>query len=488
MEAHIIFQQVQKMRPSCFSVEEQCCYRAEKMMLRQFMLLKQRGQVPRYLSVRDMKTWLLRGRSFLEEFLETNESTGERDLFMAELAWTTARHFCLAQMEEELLEELNKEKQLSQLLSREVTLEGLEMFVSVVHPAAEEDVKTFLPSMYGKLLRIFGGIQINSGPLSEGDTKPAELLELEQSAASLVPEVVDIALKFLLEEPELKDKCKLASAEIGKLLTNSAAPCLSQFGSVSRTVVLSVCTRAARSIVKAIFERFDQRSKSFHQMDYDESDFSAGYGAIIAIQEMVKEKYLRLFASEEQEGALLEKREVSPQVHENMATAPNDVTEDTVLVKSGTSVAVFVADEPEELQQEDVKESHTEETLVQDTAIQNMDHGVRTDTSTHSHAGLWSSERLEDQLLEKQETSQGVPGDEELAIMQYHLTEVSSSVNLQANVAVNIIEEIQVLQREEEKQKSLVQHCDMKRKKGVRTFFRGVWKMMTCCFSVSTMD
>ncbi|XP_045927433.1 uncharacterized protein LOC123984541 [Micropterus dolomieu] len=300
METHIIFKQVQKMRPSCFSEEEQCRYKAEKMMLRQFMLMKQQGQVPDYLSVRDIKTWLLRGRSFLEEFQEIIERIGKNNLFMAELAWTTVRHFCLNQMEEELLEELDKEKQLSQLLGRKVTLEGLQMFVSVVHPAAEEDVKTFLPSLHSKLLRIFGGIQITSHPLSEGDAKPAELLELGQSAASLVPEVVDTALRFLLEEPELKDKCKLASAKIGKLLTNSAAPCLSQFGSVSRTVMLSVCTRAARSIVKAIFEMFDERSKSFHQMDYDESLFSARYCIVSVLSRRWEIK--RTFSSAPQRG------------------------------------------------------------------------------------------------------------------------------------------------------------------------------------------
>ncbi|XP_045925977.1 uncharacterized protein LOC123983721 [Micropterus dolomieu] len=387
METHIIFKHVQKMRPSCFSVEEQCCYYAEKMMLRQFMLMKQQGQVPDYLSVKDMKTWLLRGRRFLEEFQEINESIGERDLFKAELAWTAARHFCLAQMEEELLEELDKEKQLSQLLSRKVTLEGLQMFVSVIYPAAEEDVQTFLPTMHSNLLGIFGGIQVTSG-----DDKPAELLELEQSAASLVPEVVDIALTFLLEEPELKDKCNLASAQIGKLLTDSAAPCLSHFVSVSRIVMLCICTTAARSIVKAIFERFDQCSKSFHQMDYDESYLSARYGTICAIHDMGNEKHLRLCTSEGQEEALLQKREVSPQLDENMATAPNDVTEDAFSAKSGTNVAVFMADE------------------------------------------------------------------------------------------------IQVLQQEEETQKSLIQHCDLKKKKGVRAFFRGVWKRMRSCFSASTKD
>ncbi len=73
------------------------------------------------------------------------------------------------------------------------------MFVSVVHSGAEEDVQTFLPSLHSKPLKIFGGIHITSGPLCTVDTKPAELLELGQRAAPLVPEVVDTVLKFFLE-------------------------------------------------------------------------------------------------------------------------------------------------------------------------------------------------------------------------------------------------------------------------------------------------
>lgn len=72
--------------------------------------------------------------------------------------------------------------------------------------AAVKDAQTLLPLLYRKLLRIFGGIQITSGRLSAGDAKPAELLELGQCTAPLVPEMVDAALKFLLEVPEQQNK------------------------------------------------------------------------------------------------------------------------------------------------------------------------------------------------------------------------------------------------------------------------------------------
>ncbi|XP_044040439.1 uncharacterized protein LOC122870377 [Siniperca chuatsi] len=492
MDARFIFEQVRKMRPSSFSEEEWHRYRAEKMMLRQFMLMKQQDQVPDHLSVRDMKTWLLTGRSFLEEFQEIIERTGINHLFMAELAWTTARHFCLSQMEEELLEELDKEKQLSQLFSRKVTLEGLQMFVSVVRPAAEEDVQTFLPSLHSKLLRIFGGIQITSRPLSAGDAKPAELLELEHSAARLVPEVVETALKFLLKEPERGNKIEAASAEIGKLLTNSAAPCLSQFGSVSKTLLLRVCTIAAQFMVKAIYKRFDARSKSFHQMYYDESFFSARDGVISAIQDMDHEVHLQLCTSEVLKDRPLEKGEASPRgsLDEDMATTPNDATEDTFLVTLDANVAVFVADE---LQREEVKESEKEETQVQDSAVRNMDHEVQTDASTQGHVGLSSSEGLEEQLQEKREASPGVSVDEEVATMQNDVTKDTSLVRLETSVVVHSVDiELEVLQQEEveasETQESLVQGCAVKEKKGVRAIFRSFWERMTCCFCVSTED
>lgn len=79
---------------------------------------------------------------------------------MANLAWTTARRFCLSQMEQEVQEELDEEKQLSQLLNRKVTLEGLQMFVTVFRPKAEEAVRTYPPSLFSKLLKYFGGSHI----------------------------------------------------------------------------------------------------------------------------------------------------------------------------------------------------------------------------------------------------------------------------------------------------------------------------------------
>ena len=99
-------------------------------------------------------------------------------------AWTTERRFCLSQIEQEVQEELDEEKRLSQLLNRKVTLEGLQMFVTVFRPKAEKAVQTYLPSLFSKLLKYFGGSRIP--PVSSGDAKPGELLELQQSTAPVI--------------------------------------------------------------------------------------------------------------------------------------------------------------------------------------------------------------------------------------------------------------------------------------------------------------
>ncbi|XP_028456377.1 uncharacterized protein LOC114570313 [Perca flavescens] len=467
MDTRVIVEQIQRMRPSSFSEEERHRYKAEKMMLRQFLLMKQQDQLPDYLSVGDMKSWLLTGRSFLEEFQEIIDRREIDHVFIAEVAWTTARLFCLGQMEEELLEELDKERCLSQLFSRKVTLEGLQMLVSVVHPKAEKDAQTCLSALHSKLLDIFGGIQIASGPLYTGDAKPAELLELEQSAAALLPEVVDTALKFLLEEPERENKNEAASAAIGKLLTNSAFPCLSRLGRVSETLLLRVCTEEAQSMVEVISNRFDRCSKSFKLMDYDESYYSATEGVISAIQDMDREMQTdaSIQAHFQLEEGPVEEREASPWValDKEVDFIPKDVTEDTY---------------------------RKEATLVQDSVVQSMANDEQMDASSQAQL------RLEDGHLEKREASLDVSPLEELEGGLVDEREASPRIDLDEEVDTfpnDATEDTYnkehnlVLQQEEvevyETQDFLVQDCDKKKKKKrVRAFFCGFRKMMTCCF------
>lgn len=93
-------------------------------MTRQLVLMKQQDQVSAHLSVRDMKKWLLSGGGFLDEFQEIIERTEIQYLFVAELAWTTARHLCL---------------RLFTAVQQGGHTGGFQMFVSVFCPEAREN-------------------------------------------------------------------------------------------------------------------------------------------------------------------------------------------------------------------------------------------------------------------------------------------------------------------------------------------------------------
>ncbi|XP_042253797.1 uncharacterized protein LOC121887216 isoform X1 [Thunnus maccoyii] len=304
MDTDFILKQVQHMGLPLFSVREQNHYRAEKMLMRQFMLLKQQCQVPIYLSVKEMKSWLMAGRSFLDEFQEIAEGTEARKLLMAELAWTSARRLCLNQMEQELLEELEEEKRLSLLLRRRVTLEGLQMFLSIFLPKAEKDVQTFLRHLSNKLLISFTGCH------SSRRSKLALFTKLQRTTAPLVSVVMETALRFLLDKPEplaevkpsqtwdptvsmdsnlastLGNRAEAASAEIGKQLADTTASCFCLVTSFTKAHLLHICTPVARNMVKAIYKRFDDLSKSFHLLDFDESFVTAGESIVCAVQDM----------------------------------------------------------------------------------------------------------------------------------------------------------------------------------------------------------
>eukprot|EP00064_Thunnus_orientalis_P007896 superscaffoldBa00000903_g7918 len=290
-------------------------------MLRQFVLLKQQDQVPDHLTVRQMKTWLLTRRNFVED-----------------------------QIEQEVQDELDEEKRLSQLLNRKVTLEGLQMFVTFFRPKAEKAVRTYLPSLFSKLLKYFGGSRIP--PVSSGDAKTGQQLELQQSTAPVIQEVINTTLKFLLEEPESADQIEAASIVVGRLLSDSAAPCLPQ---------------------------------TFHIMDYDDSLFSAREDVIFAIQDMDNRMQTaacrpqpQLSTSEGPQEGLLEEKEVSPEVLLDETT-----TVKTSMLRLEASVIIHM--EPE-LDQKDglleEREASPEVSLDQVTAT------VRTSLSSRLETNM----------------------------------------------------------------------------------------------------
>ncbi|GLD58889.1 uncharacterized protein AKAME5_001096300 [Lates japonicus] len=118
-----------------------------------------------------------------------------------------------------------------------------------------------------------------------------------------------------------------------------------------------------------------------------------------------------------------------------------------------------------------------------------------------------SPEKLEQRLIEKREASPQVTAtegclgkreaslevspDKKAVTVKTTVTKSTSLARLETNVIVYVDDELEIPQQKEvkasETEKSLVQDCDVKRKR-VRAFFRGLWKMMTCCVHVSTED
>ncbi|XP_051274624.1 uncharacterized protein LOC127373826 [Dicentrarchus labrax] len=302
MDTDSILKQAAHMRPSSFSVTEKQRYRAEKMLMRQFVIMKLQYQVPIYLSDKDMKSWLLAGRSFLEEFQEITKVAETRKLLVAELAWTSARRVCVDQMEKEVWEELEEENRLSRQLRRKVTLEGLRMFLSVIRPKAEQHVQTFLRHLSNKLLDSFVGSHTSKR------SKLALLAKLQQTTEPLAPQVVDTALEFLLDEPEplaevrtsqtqsaswdsslasaLRTRAEAASAHTGQQLAEAVATCFCLNTFFTKARLLCICTSAARDMVKAVYKRFVDRSKTFNLMDFDESSISARESVVCAVQDI----------------------------------------------------------------------------------------------------------------------------------------------------------------------------------------------------------
>ncbi|XP_034546892.1 uncharacterized protein LOC117818238 isoform X1 [Notolabrus celidotus] len=415
-----IFDHAHDMRPSSFSEEEQHHFHAEKILLKQFMLMKQQDEVPDSVSVGHMKSWLLKQRSFLNEIQGSVKTTGTDDLSAAELAYNL--------MEEELLEQLEREKQLSLLFNRNVSLKGLQRFITSIRPGAEKVVQFFLPSLHRKLLQMFLSINIPRDGISAGDPIPVDLLELEQFTAPVVPQVVDSALKLLLENPEQVNREEAANAEISQLLMQCVVPYLSCHVTVNDTLVLGVCKIMAKFMVKAIKKNIDMHSKYFEQMDENESCSSARDKVITAIRDMTEKAKtdtssrahiqisnshqaedsssekrgtsLEAVHTEENDEGLVEKREASPQVSldEVMATIQEDVTEDRSMLSPDTCLTPPCYDGLEDLQQSAISDIVPSEDITSEAEHQLQEKRGASPQVT-------ATEELEKTLLEKREAS-----------------------------------------------------------------------------------
>nr|XP_057938529.1 uncharacterized protein LOC131136060 [Doryrhamphus excisus] len=288
-EIDAMLEKILQMLPSSFSVEESHLYSAEKMLMRQFVLMKQWDQVPRNVCVDHMKQWILAKRSFRQEFQEMKSRPDARMVNLLEVAWIRARFQCLNLMEKEVWEELDEEARLSQLLGRRVTLEGLQMFLSASCPTAEEDVSKFLQYLFNELLNI-------------SRSKMLMLFsEFQRSTVHLVREVVEHAASVFLEEQDPPDdghtgldstpasltkRVEVASVEISTMLARALASCSCISQQIAGDRLTAVCTSVGGKMATSILTGFAERSASFHLLDYDQSFFTARDCILNAVEDL----------------------------------------------------------------------------------------------------------------------------------------------------------------------------------------------------------
>ncbi|XP_049586950.1 uncharacterized protein [Syngnathus scovelli] len=280
------------LKTTSLSAKEQRMATAEKMFMRQFVLLAMENRVPPCLLPKDMKAWLLKKRQFQQEYKEMEKSVDPSMLQMIQAAWTMTRILHLNKLQTEVHMELTEEARLSRLLSRKVTLEGLRKFWILLLPQAERDTEDFLSQLCNKLLMLLNKTQMTMA-------ERLDLCPLFHSATrSLVRRIIETALDKLLEalEPPAKEKTisgtllqrsANASKAIGMMLVNALGPIpvLRQY--VAQGHLCCFCAAAACDITKSLFQKFVESSVNYNTMDYDGTFVTSRNSVLSAIVQMV---------------------------------------------------------------------------------------------------------------------------------------------------------------------------------------------------------
>ncbi|KAM9418295.1 uncharacterized protein ACWYII_021973 [Salvelinus alpinus] len=91
--------------------EKQCCAQ-QKMLLKQFLVLQQQGEVPSHISLTDIREWLIaKGRNYFKNTFQSEIEEG-KNLHLAELAWDVKRRLRLEELEREVCRELRLERRI----------------------------------------------------------------------------------------------------------------------------------------------------------------------------------------------------------------------------------------------------------------------------------------------------------------------------------------------------------------------------------------
>ncbi|XP_077384229.1 uncharacterized protein LOC144022907 [Festucalex cinctus] len=276
-----------------WSEHEQRMYNAEKAFMRQYVLLAKENRVPPCLSLKDMKMWLLKRRSFQREYQDMRTNVDARMFYIFYVIWAISRILRLNKLHREVTWEVHEEQRLSRLLERKVTLQGLHRYLSALWPQAERDTKTFLCQLRNELLTLLDGTEMTVTqklffyPLLNG------------SLVSLVRKTVESALRILLQDLEppanersisatLAERSMVASEEIGRMLITAltSIACLSP-EYVAQDELVRICSAVSLKITQSLFQKFVQCSAHFQLMDSDDTSLSARDSVVSAIVQMV---------------------------------------------------------------------------------------------------------------------------------------------------------------------------------------------------------
>ncbi|XP_061740010.1 uncharacterized protein LOC133540943 [Nerophis ophidion] len=280
-----MLEQILPMLPSYFSVEEANLYQEEKMLLRQFVIMKLLGEVPRYVSVDHMKQWILSRRSFLEEFQGFDVKMNRKMFRLLESAWISARFVCLNEMEKEVRKDLKKEVLLSRLLGKSVTLEGFHMFLSAVRPKAEEEVELLLRSLFNRLQSALGSSTISM-------IKRIMIhSQFHRSTFHLVKEVVECVVCLFLHKQEPGSDTETrwheaARMEIVCMLAHALSCCSWLRPYIAEDHLFHLCTLTAREMTESILAGFAEYLENF-PLYFDESFLAPRDSIARAINDLV---------------------------------------------------------------------------------------------------------------------------------------------------------------------------------------------------------
>ncbi|XP_036790518.1 uncharacterized protein LOC118937286 [Oncorhynchus mykiss] len=82
------------------------------MLLKQFLVLQQQGEVPSHISLTDIRDWLIaKGRNYFKNTFQSEMEEG-KNLHLAELAWDVKRRLRLKELEREVCRELRLERRI----------------------------------------------------------------------------------------------------------------------------------------------------------------------------------------------------------------------------------------------------------------------------------------------------------------------------------------------------------------------------------------